>query len=181
MSVFPGFAQEIADAARVTYRALLAAHPDEHFYAFALYTDSGAMTVVPAANTEEGLKRVREQMEIGDDEDAPEFTWATGEWAYEAAESDSFNPLCKKLADTVLGSNFPEAKFDVFFEELQSDMIEALRLLDQEGLFGTGAEREKITLFVTISDDDGSVDLENKSAKELNPPPVFDRFIKRYD
>ena len=181
MSVFPDFAREIADAARVTYRALLAAHPDEHFYAFALYTDSGSMTVVPAANTEEGLKRVREQMEIDDDEDAPEFTWATGEWAYEAAESDSFNPLCKRLADTVLGPNFPEAKFHVFFEDLQSDMIEALRLLDQEGLFGTGAEREKITLFVTISDDDGSVDLENKSAKVLNPPSVFDRFIKRYD
>ncbi|WP_254217692.1 DUF4303 domain-containing protein [Burkholderia multivorans] len=60
-------------------------------------------------------------------------------------------------------------------------MIEVLRLLDQEGLFATGAEREKITLFVTISDDDGSVDLENKSAKVLNPPSVFDRFIKRYD
>nr|WP_254217691.1 DUF4303 domain-containing protein [Burkholderia multivorans] len=102
-------AQGIADAARVTYRALLAAHPDEHFYAFALYTDSGAMTGVPAANTEERLKRVREQMEIGDDEDAQEFTWATGEWAYEAAESDSFNPLCKRLADTVPAPSFPES------------------------------------------------------------------------
>lgn len=120
-------------------------------------------------------------MEIGADEDAPEFTWAIGEWAYEAAESDSFNPLCKKLAGTVPAPNFPEAKFDVFFEDLQSDMIEALRLLDQEGLFGTGAEREKITLFVTISDDDGSVEPENNSAKVLNPPSVFDRFIKRYD
>ncbi|AIO35848.1 hypothetical protein DM39_4674 [Burkholderia cenocepacia] len=180
MGVFPDFAREIADAARVTYRALLAAHPDEHFYAFALYTDSGAMTIVPAANTEEGLKRVREQMEIGDDEGAPEFTWATGEWVYEAVESDSFNPLCKRLADTVLAPSFPEAKFDVFIEDVQSDMIEALRLLDQEGLFGTGAEREKITLFVTISDDDGSVDLENKSAKVLNPSSVFERFIKRY-
>lgn len=181
MSVFPDFAREIADAARVTYRALLAAHPDEHFYAFALYTDSGAMTVVPAANTEEGLKRVREQMEIGDDEDAPEFTWATGEWAYEAAESDSFDPLCKKLADNVLGPKFDEAKFAAYFKELQRDMIEALRLLDEEGLFGKGEERDKITLFVTISDDDEAVPLENESAKVLNPATVFDRFIKRYD
>ncbi|UKD17086.1 DUF4303 domain-containing protein [Burkholderia aenigmatica] len=164
----------------MTYRALLAAHPDEHFYAFALYTDSGAMTVVPAANSDEGLKRVRERMEIGDDEKAPEFTWATGEWAYEAAEADSFNPLCEKLADTVLGPNIPEAKFGEFFRDLQRDMIEALRLLDQEGLFGTGAEREKITLFVTISDDNGAEALENESARILNPPAVFDRFINRY-
>jgi hypothetical protein len=59
-------------------------------------------------------------------------------------------------------------------------MIEALRLLDQEGLFGVGAERERITLFVTISDDNGAEELENISAKLLNPPAVFDRFIKRY-
>lgn len=181
MSVHPDFASEIADAARVTYRALLAAHPQDHFYAFALYTDSGAMTVVPAANSDEGLKRVREQMAVGDDEKAPEFTWATGEWAYESAEADSFNPLCKRLADTVLGPNLPEAQFDAFFKELQRDMIEALRQLDREGLFRTGAEREKITLFVTISDDNGAEELENQSAQILNPPAVFDRFIKRYD
>ncbi|WP_338638387.1 DUF4303 domain-containing protein [Burkholderia pyrrocinia] len=181
MSVFPDFPREIADAARVTYRALLAAHPNEHFYAFALFTDGGAMTVVPAANSDEGLKRIREKMEVADDDDAPEFTWAPAEWAYESAEADSFNPLCKRLADTVLGPNFQEAKFGEFFRDLQHDMIEALRLLDQEGLFGTGAEREKITLFVSISDDDGAVQLENESAKVLNPPAVFDRFIKRYD
>ncbi|WP_420212403.1 DUF4303 domain-containing protein [Burkholderia aenigmatica] len=164
----------------MTYRALLAAHPDEHFYAFALYTDSGAMTVVPAANSEEGLKRVRERMEVGDDEKAPEFTWATGEWAYESAEADSFNPLCERLAETVLGPEIPEAKFGEFFRDLQRDMIEALRMLDQEGLFGTGAAREKITLFVTISDDNGAEALENESARILNPPAVFDRFINRY-
>ncbi|MBA9898855.1 DUF4303 domain-containing protein [Burkholderia cepacia] len=177
----PNFASEIADAARVTYRALIAAHPYEHFYAFALYTDSGAMTVVPAANSDEGLKRIRERMEVADDEKAPEFTWATAEWAYESAEADSFNPLCKKLADTVLGSTIPETRFDAFFKALQRDMIEALRQLDQEGLFGTGAEREKITLFVTISDDNGAEELENRSAKILNPPAVFDRFINRYE
>jgi hypothetical protein len=98
VSVFPNFAREISDAARETYRALLAKHPGEHFYAFALYTDSGAMTVVPAANSEEGLQRVRKQMAVGDEERAPEFRWATGEWVYEAAEAGPFHPLCKRLA-----------------------------------------------------------------------------------
>ena len=180
MSVFPDFAREIRDAARETYRALLAKHPDERFYAFALYTDSGAMTVVPAANSEEGLQRVRKQMGIGDDERAPEFTWSTGEWVYESAEADAFNPLCKRLAETVLSPSFRAAEFGRFFNELQGDMIEALRRLDQEGFFGVGAERERITLFVTISDDDGAEELENASAKALNPPSIFERFIKRY-
>lgn len=181
MSVFPDFVQDIRDAARETYRALLAKHPGEHFYAFALYTDSGAMTVVPAANSAEGLQRVRRKMGVRDEESAPEFTWATGEWVYESAEARMFTPLCKRLADAVLSVRFPESTFGRFFDELQRDMIEALRMLDQEGLFGVGAERERITLFVTISDDDRAEELENASAKVLNPPAVFDRFIRRYE
>lgn len=181
MSVFPNFAQEIRDAARETYRALLAKHPGEHFYAFALYTDSGAMTVVPAANSEEGLQRVRKQMAVPDEESATEFRWGTGEWVYECAEAHSFNQLCKRLADTVLSTDFPAAEFGRFFNDLQRDMIEALGLLDREGLFGIGAERERLTLFVTISDDNRAEELENVSAKVLNPPAVSDRFIRRYD
>lgn len=181
MSVFPGFAQDIADAARTTYRALLAAHPDERFYAFALYTDSGAMTVVPAANSEEGLERSRKQLNRGDDQPAPAWLiWRTAEWAYEAAEADSFNALCKRLADTVIGPAVPDAEFGEFFRTLQLDMIEALRILDQEGLFGTGEAREKITLFVSISDEEGADALESESAKMLNPPVVADLFIERY-
>ncbi|QVN23581.1 hypothetical protein [Burkholderia pyrrocinia] len=40
------------------------------------------------------------------------------------------------------------------------------------------AEREKIALFVTISDDNETEELENESARVLNRPAVFDRFIK---
>lgn len=42
-------------------------------------------------------------------------------------------------------------------------------------------DRETITLFVTISDDDGAEALENESAEVLNPPIVFNRFIARYE
>lgn len=181
MSVFPGFAQDIANAARATYRALRAAHPDERFYAFALYTDSGAMTVVPSANSEEGLARSRQQSDPGDDRTAPAWLrWGTAEWAYEAAEAQAFNPLCKRLAGAVMSPAVPEAEFGAFFKALQRDMIEALRLLDREGLFGAGEAREAITLFVSISDDDGADALENESATALNPPAVAQRFIARY-
>ncbi|MBN3724791.1 DUF4303 domain-containing protein [Burkholderia sp. Ac-20379] len=183
MSVFPGFAHDIADAARTTYRALLAAHPDETFYTFALYTDSGAMTVVSSANSEEGLERARQQFNRGRDPHAPApawLIWSTAEWAYEAAEASAFNALSKRLADTVIGPAVPEAEFGAFFRALQLDMIEALRLLDQEGLFGTGAAREKFTLFISISDDDGADALESESATMLNPPAVAQRFIERY-
>jgi hypothetical protein len=38
-------------------------------------------------------------------------------------------------------------------------MVAALKLLESEGFFGTGAERNKIVLFVSISNDDDAVRL----------------------
>ncbi len=179
MSDFSDFQRDIADAARATFRALRALHPDEHFYAFALYTDSGAMTVVPAANSVEGLRRVREQQAVADDD--PWYAWGFSEWAYAAAEASPFNAICGKLADDVLSPQFVRSRFPEFSRQLHADMIGALRLLDREGLFGTGDERAAITLFVSISDDDAAEALENESAKALNPPAVADAFLRRYD
>jgi hypothetical protein len=52
----------------------------------------------------------------------------------------------------------------------------ALKELDAEGIFGTGAQREGITLYI----EGGDVNREwiLKWAKKLNPPAVFDRFAK---
>lgn len=179
MSDFSDFQREIADAARATFRALRAQHPDEHFYAFALYTDSGAMTVVPAANSVEGLRRIREQQAVPDDD--PWYAWGFSEWAYAAAEASPFNAICGKLADDLLSPQFVRSRFSEFSRQLHAEMIGALRLLDREGLFGTGDERAAITLFVSISDDDAAEALENESAKALNPPAVVDAFVRRYD
>jgi Domain of unknown function (DUF4303) len=81
----------------------------------------------------------------------------------------------------VLSPQFVRSRFPEFARQLHADMIAALRLLDREGLFGTGDERAAITLFVSISDDDAAEALENESAKALNPPAVADAFLRRYD
>ena len=58
------------------------------------------MTVVPAANSVEGLRRIREQQAVPDDD--PWYVWGCSEWAYAAAEASPFNAICGKLADDVL-------------------------------------------------------------------------------
>ena len=179
MSDFSDFQRDIADAARATFRALRALHPDEHFYAFALYTDSGAMTVVPAANSVEGLRRICARQAVADDD--PRFVWGVSEWAYAAAEASPFNAICGRLADEVLSPQFVQSRFTEFSRQLHADMIAALRLLDRDGVFGTGDARAAITLFVSISDDDAAEALENASAKAVNPPAVADAFLRRYD
>ena len=54
---FSALRGEIMDAARRAFEALMRNHPNERFYAFALYSDDGAMTVAPAANSEEAFRR----------------------------------------------------------------------------------------------------------------------------
>lgn len=43
--------RRIEDAARQAFLDVLESHPDEHVYAFALYSDEDAMTVCPSTNT----------------------------------------------------------------------------------------------------------------------------------
>ena len=48
-------------------------------------------------------------------------------------------------------------------------MIGALRELDAEGCFDTGAARERVTLLVSISDSERSAEVEAASRRALNP------------
>jgi len=56
-------------------------------------------------------------------------------------------------------------------------MILALGDLDSEGGFGSGAEREKVTLLIWITDSSEAEEWWIKSVKELNPPVVYERFL----
>ena len=176
----------IRDAARQAFGGLRHAHPDETFYAFALYTDDGWMTIVPAANSEEGFRRA-----TADEPDPVNHRysrWATAEWAYEAAGDEHFD-----AANELLNAPSADGEVDEGDEgdesrrhreqgnALIASMVEGLRLLDAEGFFGTGAEREKVTLFVSISDSDEAEEVETSSARQLNPPEVGAAFANRYE
>jgi hypothetical protein len=176
MDTFSDFQREIAHAARASFEDLRSARLGEHFYAYALYTDSSAMTVMPAANSIEALMQIRKEMDIPDDEEAPEFKWSVSEWKYEAWKASNLNGISAKLRSELEHADFPS-----FVERVHGDMVAALQLLDNEGYFGTGPDREQIVLFVSISDDDDAVRLENESAKVLNPAVVYEEFLRRYD
>ncbi len=178
---FTQFRTAVRDAAEKAFTEVRAAHPDEHFYAFALYTDDGAMTVVPAANTEEGFQR-----KVGEDgAEANYYRWATGEWAYEAVGSKAFQAASDLLnADDRYEGEESDDEDDPAFAAFKSQVIEAMTLglaeMEAEGFFGSGPARERVTLFVSISDSDESEMVEDASARSLNPLPVYERFAVRY-
>lgn len=51
------FVRLIKESAKRCFSELRSANPEEKFCAFALYSDEGAMTVCPSANTDEYLKK----------------------------------------------------------------------------------------------------------------------------
>lgn len=175
MNDFSEFQKEIAQATRASFGDLRSAHPSEHFYAYSLYTDGSAMTIMPAANSLEALADVRKELDVEDDEQAPELKWSTGEWRYEAWKASGFNGISSKLRSRIESEDVA-----VRAKEVHADMIAAFRLLDRDGFFGVGAARDEIVLFVSISDDDAAFRLENESARILNSPAVFQAFATRY-
>ena len=169
----------IRNAAKRAFTEVRRAHKDESFYAFALYTDEGLMTVMPAANTEEGYARAVEKYGYTKAADKNYVRWATAEWAYEAAGDDHFDATYKLLNSGKRDDADDDRGYRAFANKVIGSMVGALRELDEAGFFGSGKERERVTLFVTVSDADAAEKIENESAKQLNPPTVAKRFVKR--
>ena len=88
---------QIRDAARLVFSAVQIAHAAEDFYAFALYTDAGALTVCAAANTEQALARKVNHRNETDPAELNYLRWAIAEWEYERSGADRFHPLCEQL------------------------------------------------------------------------------------
>lgn len=172
----------IRDAARTAFRELQQSHPEETFYAFALYTDGGLMTVMPAANTEEAFEDAADGE--SDRAELAAYRWSTGEWAHEGAGDEHFDAVCQVLRDAALEQAAEEDSAAEAFRARANlvirSMIGALHQLDEEGLFGRDKAREKVTLFVSVSDSDGALAIETKSAEQLNPPRVAAKFAKRW-
>ena len=167
----------IYDAAKSAFSSLKNAHPNEEFYVCALYTDSGAMTVCPSANSFRGLE---EKVSQEDEEDrSPEvvqyYKWASSEWVYEAWRSEEFKGVCKSLRESAESSDFESFQSKLFLA-----MTNALLLLKNEDFFQDFNAHQSPVLFVTITDDDRAEEFENKSARVLNSEQVFDEFMNRY-
>lgn len=167
----------VYEAAKSAFTSLINSHPDEIFYACALYTDSSAMTICPSANSMRGLEEKVNQEEEEDrsDEAIQYYKWASSEWAYEAWESERFKDICKTLRESSERNNIEKFQLQVF-----QIMTNALLVLKNEGFFQSFGIHQAPVLFITITDDDRAEEVENQSAKILNGEKEFDEFINRY-
>jgi hypothetical protein len=168
---------EIYKAARNAFDDLRKAHPEEEFYAYALYTDGDAMTVCPSANSLRAFAKAASQQSDTSASDLAYYKWATSEWAYEGWKSSYF----KEISTQLRASEENRANLATFKRSVAASMMGALKMLDADGFFGVGAEREKLVLFISVTDDDSAESAENESARLLNPKSVYERFAPRYE
>lgn len=180
MDSFEILRRELSIAARLSFQAFREEAPDEQFYAFALFTSDDAEGANTAANTEEGFQRAlqyyaREWPSVLERGCEGEIRYSPGEWAYDGAGGDAeqwtkvwqMNDALKKDLD-----------FYAFKLQLLETMVLSLHDLDQEGFFGAGEERDKITLMIAMGDLDLGRRKWVQSVKRLNPASVFERFIE---
>lgn len=150
-------------------KKILSQKPDEHFYAFCLYTDSSAMTVSMSANSEEKLQSILAADDDKSEENQSYYKWATSEWAYEGYGADFFSELSKELRLA------PERKeFFNFKENLIKSLTNAIKRANEE--LGQG----KYVMFVTITDDDDAEHIENTSSEIINSKATHHIFLSRF-
>ncbi|UTX48148.1 DUF4303 domain-containing protein [Chryseobacterium sp. MA9] len=137
--------QQIEDAARKAFLEVYDKHGGEEIYSFALYSDEGAMTVCPAANT-------MKVMETVDKDDALYYKYEPAEWAYEMEGADEeFNKICTQLRAELDKHDDDDQWFESFQAKLYSICIEVLEKLKNENFF-TKITGKDIFLIFTVSD-----------------------------
>lgn len=167
------FRQLLAETLRDSLSTLKRSSAKEQLYAFAVFTngESDYDYLAVSANTEEGLaRRVAAWMSAHPDSDpatvSRELRWSTPEWVY--------HDFFESMGDLALPSGEGE-KRDA---RIYADIITALKGLDDEGLFGAGAARERITLLVVCAE--MSAEYFQKGLKKLNPPAVVKAYLAEY-
>ena len=169
---------DIATAARRSFSALLADHGDETFYAFVLYTDADCYTVVPAANSLQQCQNKQARLANTDPQHLAYYRWASAEWAYEAYAADPFNPICDQLSAACAAVSGDATAFAAFKANVHRAMINALKQLDEEEFFAH--RRDAAVLFITSSDADEAIAMEDHSVQLLNPPARYAPFLQRF-
>ncbi|GIH03615.1 hypothetical protein Rhe02_16820 [Rhizocola hellebori] len=155
-----------------TFRAT---YPDHNPYALVVYgMGCGDADLVPHVLTEQGLAEVAQDYVDGGHHDTLEE--AREDLRYSVEDSPlaaDFHELAAAGAvSAYLGSLDDEPDTD----SAASAVIAALRELDRREFFGTGAVRDQLVLVIL---DEGDDELAQRSAIELNPPLVAQRFVEQ--
>lgn len=189
MSFFKNLEHNIEQAVKKDMKKILKETGNEKIYAVALVTDSDCITLYLAVNTYEFMEKHDKEylidMDLSEEDiknlkegSASLTQWLPDEWGY----SDDDNSELAKISELLYENSESDEYDDEEYEENQKLFFEtvtsAFKHLIEEKVFGEYSE--KITYFISMSDDDRAEAIENNSAKLLNSPNIYETFLNRY-
>lgn len=171
--------QKIEIATKKAFIEIFNEHKNEEIYSFALYSDGGAMTVCPSANTIDFLKNLNEE----EKEELTYYKFEPAEWKYEMSGAvEEFDDICKELRTELEKNDYEneyevEDTFVVFRNRLFKLCIKVLKKLKQEGFFKNIVGKE-IFLIFTVSDFEFDNDELENIIIELNDNNYKEEYLK---
>src|SRR5262249_13766816 len=147
-------------------------YPAETVYAFGLYSTEDASYFCPFACGEDGLTQVaNDYLRRGHysnlEEARVELKWSIADSPYhEKLPSDRIQAAMDQRPDPLADEMAARAAAREVRARLNA-AVDAIKSLDQEGVFGLGEERARVVLLIEAGDRADEFVL--KSAKKLNP------------
>lgn len=184
---FKDIANRIEEAVKKDVKGILKEIGEEKVYGIALVTDSDCITLYLALNTYENMKKrdakyiemfhdnlPNEQIRNVKDGKTSFVKWVPDEWGYSDGQNSELSKISGLLYDKEESNSDEYAKHnDLFFEAVAS----AFKNLIEANVFGENMEG--VTYFISMTDDDRAIAIENASAKLLNPENVYNDFLNR--
>ena len=179
---YKAFEKEIEKATRIVFPCLKEKIKDEGFYTFGIFFANGFEYLELSANTNLGnieetqkhlewyKKEYKKESPNDFDKTLKELKWDFGSWKYynndfikpynqEFAQAESIMQNMYEDLDKINKKKLSKWKeqdyyeeWSIFHNEILESTIKAIKKLDKTGLFGTGKERENITLWISTFD-----------------------------
>jgi hypothetical protein len=159
----------IREAARQAFGAVRSANPREYFYYFALVTTGDALRPGPSACSLEGLERVLDRYRAkGSTYGADVLRWSEADSPYHLHGDEHFRDVEALFRCEGDHRTLPDATYEEEVARRFQAMEDALRELDREGVFGTGAKRHGVVINVVAPGEEDEDAILVRAAR-LNP------------
>lgn len=169
---FKKLKKDIEWATKKAFQDMVDQHQAERIYAFALYSDEGAMTVCPATNTLDFLATQPKN-------DLTYYKFESVEWNYEGdGADDEFSTICNTLFDEVEAEKYEddEALFEEFQIKLYQTCYDVLLKLKKEDFFKNILGYD-IFLIFNVTDFEFDTDFLIQMITELNDNDYRDEYL----
>lgn len=160
-------------AAKAAFTQLFSNHRENYYYCSLITTDEARCPAIVAWSYE-ALNRIKLAENL-DDDDLLDYKWSYADSPYYAYAHHCFDGVrkqfeSKSLIDENASDEVIESKIKLRMESMEI----AMRMLDEDGLFGEGKVREGIVINVEIMPPDHT---NTERAMRLNPSEALKEWL----